>query len=486
MRVSLAPALVFIATATDQSFLLDFWQHLARGRAMLAQGKLIDQELFTFTVPGRQFEDVNWLPQLLYARLYDRGGLALVQVLNSVVLAAMMGLLIHLAWRKSGSAAIAGAAGVFAFFGLWQALAIRPQSFSFLLFVVLYEVLEASERRQWLLVLCPFILALWANVHGAFPAGLVLIGAFLAGACWDARPSCGGRLFRNGQCVVLAICLVASMAATLVSPYGWRVYHFVSNTSTVAGGRPIGEWLPPTLDLFIGKFWVASLAIMLTVFALPGARPTAREVFLIICFLLLSASSVRMIAWWVLVITPILARLVAANWPNAKLTQPEKPAFASALCFGVIVLMVLMSLPGLSQANPLLGPARRAGRVTERDLNQVIRWLADHKSSGRIYSRFEWGAYLVCHLGSAYPVFMDGRIDIYPDEVWNQYAVVSRGQTGWQGILDLYKVDFLLLDANYHAESGLLAEAERSKEWQEAYRAGQAIVFVKRAPLAAP
>ena len=59
---------------------------------------------------------------------------------------------------------------VFVFLGLWQLfLLIRPQTISLLLFVLLYAVLEGAERRPWLLALAPCLLALWVNVHGAFP-----------------------------------------------------------------------------------------------------------------------------------------------------------------------------------------------------------------------------------------------------------------------------------------------------------------------------
>src|SRR5215472_19176248 len=81
-RALLAPALVFIATAVDRNYQTDFWHHLARGRAMAAEGGLVDRDLFTYTVPGRPFQDTNWLTQLFYYFLYEHGGLALVQVVN--------------------------------------------------------------------------------------------------------------------------------------------------------------------------------------------------------------------------------------------------------------------------------------------------------------------------------------------------------------------------------------------------------------------
>ena len=61
------PALVFMALATERNYFQDFWHHLARGRAMAQQGRIVDHDLFTYTVPPDQpFQDANWLTQLGY------------------------------------------------------------------------------------------------------------------------------------------------------------------------------------------------------------------------------------------------------------------------------------------------------------------------------------------------------------------------------------------------------------------------------------
>ncbi len=70
--------------------------------------------------------------------------------------------------------------------------------------------------------------------------------------------------------------------------------------------------------------------------------------------------------------------------------------------------------------------------------------------AGVLFSRFEWGEYLTWLLGPRFPVFMDGRIEIFPDEVWAQYSTVTVGRAQWHEVLNRYAVDYLLLDAPYH------------------------------------
>lgn len=480
MRAAIAPALIFIASATDCNYLADFWHHLARGRAIAEQGRLVDTDLFTYTVPGRAFQDCNWLTQLAYYRLYELGGLPLVQLVNALALAVMMGLLVHLAWRKSGSLGWASVLGVFAFFGLWQVLTIRPQTLSLLLFVLLYEILDLAERRPWLLVLAPVILALWANLHGAFPAGLILITAFLGAAVWESWQRGRWRLLRDRRSLALAACLLASVLATLLNPYTWHIYEYIGLTSSAAANRRIDEWVPPGPNMLIGKFWMLSLLLVVVAFALPRRRPTARDVFLILAFLPLACGSARMVAWWLLITAPILATLFAANWPViARSVVPEPPSVASAGFFGLIVLAMVFSIPGLSRFNPLLGPSRRTARP-EQTLQQVADWVSARGPGARIFSRFEWGEYLTWSLGPRYPVFMDGRIEIYPDDVWAQYAAVTEGRGDWEKVLDRYDVNYLLVDTGYHQGTGLLAQVAQSAEWTSAFQVGNAQVFVRR------
>src|SRR5262249_46822446 len=66
LRLAIVPVLAFLATVTDRTYLADFWHHLARGRAMVERGGLVDGDLFTFTVAGQPTKDINWLTQVGY------------------------------------------------------------------------------------------------------------------------------------------------------------------------------------------------------------------------------------------------------------------------------------------------------------------------------------------------------------------------------------------------------------------------------------
>jgi hypothetical protein len=483
---SVPPVLVFLVTALDREYQYDLWHHLARGRAIVTQGHLVNTDQFSYTVAGQPFQDVNWLTQVVYYLLYLRGGLDLVQLVNSLTLAATMALVVHCCWRASGSLKVGCALGVFTFLGLWQMLTIRPQTFSLFLFVVLYEILDLSGRRPWLLLLAPGVMALWVNLHGAFPIGFLLIGGFLLAAAWEGWQGMGWGFWRDRRTALLAFCLGACLLAVLVNPYGWNVYQYVGLTSSRASNRGIMEWMPPGLKLFIGKVWVVSVLLLLAGFALPCRRPTPRDLCLVFLFLPLACGAVRMVGWWFLVSAPVLAGRLAAALPDTWLEgpEPERPSLAAGFSFGLVLMAAVACAPGVGPYLPLGGLSGRAHR-TNADLEAVAGHLRTVPGSAeRIFTKYEWGEYLSWSLApDGSRVFMDCRIEIYPDDVWADYLAVTHGRADWQDILDRYGVTCLVLDAwHTHQVKDLLPQIEKSGAWTRAFTSGDALLFLRAEP----
>jgi hypothetical protein len=503
LRVLLVPALVFIALASNTAYLADFWHHLARGRLIVTEGHLLDHDVFTFTAGGQSFQDVNWLSQVVYFLLFDQGGLALVRVVNAFIMALALGLLVRLCYTRCGSRSAAMAIGTLTFLGLWQVLTIRPQTFSMLLFVILYDMLERSERQPRLLLVAPFLMALWANLHGAFPAGLMLVGCFLIAAAvlaWfpTGKPRVSLPLPSNSagrRAWILTWCLGACILATLANPYGWQIYLYVGTTSNRAAARGIDEWVPPSFDQAIGVAFFLSLLLLATLIALTvvpvfnrqrllldkrttGSTPLVglSDIILALCFLPLAAGSVRMVAWWLLAMAPLAAVFLAKLLPAPRMSE-NKPTLGAGVSCAVLLLLAVFSVPGLQDYNPLL--AFRPKETTERDLDTILERVLHERGAGRIFTRFEWGEYFTWAADRRVSVFMDGRIEIYSDKVWSEYKALTTGQD-WAPILDGYHVGALILDSDYHARTGLLAKVADSPKWVKVLQAGKALLYLRR------
>jgi hypothetical protein len=534
VRAVICPAVVLIATGMDRGYQTDFWHHIARGREIALTGNVVDVDPMTFTVAGQTLRDANWLTQLAYYRLYELGGLPLVQTANSVVLALAAAVLVWICCRRGASVAVAAIVGVCAFAGIWQTLMIRPQSVSLLLFVVLYAILGEAERRRWLLIVPPLLLALWANLHGGFPISLLLIGAFGFATLAERWATVLRRKFfiaargsegddeastpfarrdadspesahatppfdlaqilgirrkqpdpalsiRGGAGMVKALifCGVVSFAATLANPYGLGVYDYVFTLSKLASGRQVEEWLPPSMGLWVGRVWAASILGLIVLLAMTSRRPRGRDLFLAACFLPLACASVRMVPWWLLTVAPVFAMMLARNIapdPVKRWAAP-KPSLLAASMLLLIGSAVLLSLPSMERHNPVFGTLRPASR-TESDLHVALDHIPEGRGDARVFTRLEWGEYVDWAAHPRGRAFMDGRIEIYPEDVWQQYHAVTAARADWQDILDSRSVNFLLLDTTFHSE--LLPRVRASEKWKAVSQSGPAVLFERR------
>jgi len=526
VREMLAPALVFIVACLDRQFQTDFWMHLARGGEIVRTGDFLTADHFTIAGAGEVIRDPNWLSQVFYFHLFSWGGLALIQTCNTLVLAGSVWLLVRLARHNGASSRAAGAAGVIAFLVAWQTFLIRPQSFSMLLFVLLYAVLS-RPRSATLLVWPPAILLLWANLHGGFLIGLLLIAIFalacvvervreyflgvapspgILGEGWGegdlefqpawcsnspspqpspAVPGEGAR--KPGQSAPWLISsFFLSFVATLINPSGWRVYQYAFSLTARVLPRHIEEWLPPSMNQWIGQALVASGVLIALLYLLQRRRPAIRDCLLMLCFFPLALHSARMVVWWAIVATPIIASLLGSlERSKLEVRSSRLGAGISAAFCAILACMCVLSLPCLEKFNPIFAKIRSAHRI-ESDLDAICRStgfqpVALGGSQVRvIFARLEWGQYLDWKLGPQGRIFIDGHIELVSDQTWRDYCRITSGMPRWEELLDQYRVDCLVLDRNYH--SALLSQLKHAAQWTETCRAGDAILVVRTPP----
>jgi hypothetical protein len=103
----------------------------------------------------------------------------------------------------------------------------------------------------------------------------------------------------------------------------------------------------------------------------------------------------------------------------------------------------------------------------------AVAYLQEHALPREMFNSYNWGGYLMLHLPQ-YPVFIDGRTDIYGDFLFTYYEAMMAGDN-WQQILDRYGIRFVLIEA----ASPLALTLQQDTAWQEAYRDDVAVIYVK-------
>jgi hypothetical protein len=204
---------------------------------------------------------------------------------------------------------------------------------------------------------------------------------------------------------------------------------------------------------------------------------------LLLAFGYLAWSSVRAIVWWGLVFTPVLARLSGSLVPDRPPTGRDRPLINAVILVSVAMLAVI-SLPWNKAALPLL-PANKLGYFTDDTPVAVGDYLRSHDppARGQMLNDQNWGGYLEWATWPRHQVFLDGRIELHPPQVWFDYLDVVFPGARWRALLDQYDISYLVLSKDEHPD--LVTAVRETPDWRLDYEDDQAVVF-SRAPSTAP
>ena len=476
--VGLTVGAAFIGPASSPIGLPDIYWTLLTGAWMVTHGGLLESDPFTGAphVAGPVL-NVQWLADLIFHGFDALGGLPMVVTGTALVVAATYALLLAAAITASGHLRLSCVAVWLAYVLGASNLSPRPQTLAYPLFALfLLAVMRAEWRKdRRLLWLLPPATALWANLHGSFFTGFVLLGCALAARVITTRGLMSARPYM--------ITLVACVLASLINPYGVGSLVYVASI----GSNPVirdfvTEWAPTTVSWREGIMFFSSLVVLAGLVYRSRLRLTVFEILLLLVFGYLAWSSVRAIVWWGLVIAPTLARLLGSLIPNRLTTPRDKPLLNAAILAGIAGL-ALLSLPWFKSSISILPPDKR-GIFSPDTPVAVGEYLKAHTPppGGVLLNNQAWGGYLEWATWPQHEVFLDGRIELHPPRVWFDYLDIVFPSARWRSLLDQYGIGYMVLSRA--DEPDLVADLRSDSGWRVDYEDDQAVVF-SRAPLSA-
>src|SRR4029450_13456162 len=189
------------------------------------------------------------------------------------------------------------------------------------------------ERRQtpciWLLPL----IALWANLHGGFVFGLVLVGAFALDALWNAD-----RAHRKSLALRWTAFGVGALVACCATPYGWG--SILASRRILDLGELlhlIYEWMPADFSKF-GAFEMVILTLIGGALY-SGVKLSPPRIALVLGLLHMALSHVRNLELFALllplvVLGPVSAQFSLRGGTFARVTAPIAAAAVPAGMLG--------------------------------------------------------------------------------------------------------------------------------------------------------
>lgn len=459
----------------------DFWWHLKTGQYVVQNHSLPAPDPFAYTTalarPAYAGEERTryfnltheWLAQALIFAVYQGGGSRGVVLFRAIALLLVCAIVGIVAYRRCGGfyralAATFAAAGVVSLFA-----ADRPFVLTFLFVALTIAILEwgGREGRPILWVL-PAVLVIWANCHGGFFLGWVVLGSYSAEAFilhWRGKSYPGERM-------LWVVCGV-SIALSGLNPNGFRIPEILSNyrasylTSRLLEWAPT-QWWPP-------RWYTVLLIAAAAVLLWAGRRVRLVDWLLFTAFVIAALTAYRNVVL-IGLLAPIVIFSYLPVWKRGNLLILHLAA-ATAVAAGLAVGIAGGSFFQF-RVNPWKWPAGAAD------------FLRAHQITQPIFNSYEYGGYLMWRLWPQERVFIDGRA--LSESVFMDYARIlynhdeTDGKSAQQ-LLDEYGVQAIVMNGFEFATGNvyLLAPAladPQQREWKLVFSDPQAMVFMRHPP----
>lgn len=367
----------------------DMYWHLATGRWIAQNGALPHVDVFSWTVPGREWVNHEWLTQQFMYGVYEVGGYGLLLL----VFAAIYALAFYVVYTTTHGRWVVVCIGIIVSF---TAAGARPQVLPLLWAALLIRLLQwdkdyGNPLRDFALI--PAVLSYWAFTHGSYPLGFLLVG-FMGLWYWPFFLSLAFALLFVG-----------------LHPYAPQIFYYPILTLTSDFMREhIVEWHAPLSPAYM-VWWGYVLMTAGAVYrAITEKTFHARDSF-VGPLILLGCTSIRHIPLAVILTLPFTMQYlnIYGVFKPFSLLVVEAKRWAVAGQFIILILSWLV-LPfyGLESRYP-------AG---------ALPYLAGEDV--KVFNQYNWGGYLIWN---GIEVFADGRADMYGDQYLFEYVAIQEGHT---------------------------------------------------------
>ncbi len=462
----LLPTLISLREANAAVLDADIWYHMKAGEWMVEHRQAIGVDPFARygQENGIVWIAYSWLFEVLLHVLYQAFGLGgfLLYVIGIMVLIVLA--LYGLLRRLSDNWMVVAGLTLLGYFGMRHLDMPRPWLFTILLFLLELHILlwvRRTGETRWLWAL-PAIFVLWANVHIQYAYGLVVLGCATLESLVQRHvalpsPPHDGRSVPLGPMLVT---FAACALATLVNPYGYRIYEpGFGLLDQKQLWDVVDELRAPSFRL--PSDWVLLGTTVSAAFAI-GLRRRC-SLFLLLLYLggaYLSFRSARD-SWFAL----ISALCILADAGEAATPRFSKVRLILVLAW--LVVLVIGSRRWLSEDQ-----LREA--VAKEYPDEAAAFIEKHRLPGPIFNHYNWGGYLIWRLPD-YPVSMDGRTLVHGQERILRHIETFKGKAGWKNDPDLAQAGVLLL----MRDSALTSLLQQDAEFKLVHQDSVAAVFVR-------
>jgi len=420
-----------------------------------------ETDVYSFTMRGQPWISTQWLAQVLYAKAYAISGWSGPVVLAATAIAATFGLFARfLSRRLSESTTLVFIAAALAL--TVPHLLARPHVLALPVMVAwVGGLIAAADRRGapsfWLLPL----MALWANLHGGFVFGLVLIAPIALDAVLNADVK-----LRKALALRWTAFAVAALVLSCCTPYGWNSLLASQKILALGAALPlIMEWKPTEFGS-VGAFEVCLLlGIGLALFR--GVRLPPLRIVLLLGLLHMALAQGRAVEILALLAPLILAAPLARQIGGNEVSTSSAAAPMRGVMFASVTIALVaatLAYASVHRFEPHTRGSPVAAVTALKKLNLT-----------RVFNDYDFGGYLIAN-GVA--TFIDGRTELFGEKFFVDHNAASglMQPENLFRLLDEYSIEATLM----RTQSAATKLLDHIDGWQKIYADDIATIHLRK------
>lgn len=496
-RALLAGAVVlFLSLSIQEIKSPDFWWQLRTGEWVVDHRAVPRHDELSYSVPDNEWIESRWLFFVLTSLGWSLGGSGLLILAQTLVL-GLAGLVLvapsrRVLWTMPGALVL-----ILGILTASSRFIVRPEIVTFLMVSIYLVTLDdyrrgGSRRLVWAL---PFAQIFWTNSHTLFILGPLLAWLFVAGEIVSRMLRGSSRQDPPPRTSVLRGLAVQAVLLTLVcfvNPYGHRgamlpllLFHEMHGGSIL--GRGIEELRSPfalarwSWDLWAGAA-LAALSGATFVLNRRKTDPTRLMIWTAIAYL--AGQSMRNVALFGFVGT--WAALLNLDELRAGRRRAEAgPSWLPRSAPPVLRVMLLLLILAASWYVATDRYYVRMGRDQRFGLGVVpssvpaaaTDFILGAAASPQLFHAMEDGPYLTWAARGRFPVFIDGRHEVYGEPFIREYLAVAAGRRDWESFANRWQIDTVMLHRRLLAP--LIVKIRQSPRWVLVHIDDRELVFVR-------
>ena len=464
----------------------DMWWHLRSGQVTLQDHSVLLEDEFSFTRNGQSWINHSWLGQVILYFSFDHFGYAGLSL--CVTLAVVIGF--YLISLQTGGVNLFTSfvllLGALTASTVWSP---RPQIFSLFCFSIcsylLFLFRENGSKKLWLFL--P-LFVIWSNLHGGYPLGLMLMGLVFAGEILnklliEKNPHFSKKDWK------LVFWLILSFVVVLINPNGFNMWKIPFQTLDVSVLQElISEWASPDFHKPITWLFLIFLFSGYIFMSLSRQKKDYVDILIFTWFALMALMARRNFGPFVYAGIPIICK-----YGRDYLTQiksrvqelAETNRFLKSILSGKetkqpsenfrkffnLSLTAMLALAAFVKLTVVSHPVLVSFYESQLFPKEAVVWLEKNEQTGNVLNEYNWGGYLIWRLPE-YKVFVDGRTDLFGDEILGEWLSFLEGGEKLETFLKRWDVDYVLLQPDRRVVSGLLESG-----WEKVYEDEQAVIL---------